>query len=63
MDWVERTYVEALNIIHHVNDRYAYEAVDGAARFRDHSHHVGCGITGLSIGPLTLSAIKYAKST
>jgi formate C-acetyltransferase len=54
-------YVEALNIIHYMHDRYAYEAIEMALHDADVIRTLGCGIAGLSIVADSLSAIKYAK--
>lgn len=54
-------YVEALNIIHYMHDRYAYEAIEMALHDKDVLRTLGCGIAGLSIVADSLSAIKFAK--
>jgi formate C-acetyltransferase len=61
MDWLVATYVEALNIIHHMHDKYAYERLEMA--LHDHPVHrfLATGIAGLSVAADSLSAIKYAK--
>ncbi len=61
MDWLARTYVEALNIIHYSHDKYAYERVEMAFHDRDILRTLACGIAGLSVAADSLSAIKYAK--
>ena len=61
LDWVIGTYVEALNIIHYVHDKYAYESIEMALHDGDIVRTMGCGIAGLSIVADSLSAIKYAK--
>ncbi len=60
-DWLAKTYVNALNVIHYMHDKYAYERVEMA--LHDYSPHrtLACGIAGLSIVADSLSAIKYAK--
>lgn len=61
MDWVARVYVNALNVIHFMHDKYAYEAIEMALHDRDVFRTMACGIAGLSIVADSLSAIKYAK--
>ena len=61
MDYVARIYMEALNIIHYMHDKYCYEAIEMALHDRDVYRTMACGIAGLSIVADSLSAIKYAK--
>ncbi len=61
MDWLAKTYVKALNIIHYMHDKYAYERIEMALHDRDILRTMACGIAGLSIAADSLSAIKYAK--
>ncbi|WP_024707650.1 formate C-acetyltransferase [Martelella sp. AD-3] len=61
MDWLAKTYVKALNAIHYMHDKYAYERVEMALHDRDILRTMACGIAGLSIAADALSAIKYAK--
>ena len=61
MDWLARTYVNALNIIHFMHDKYCYEAIEMALHDRDILRTLACGIAGLSHAADSLSAIKYAK--
>jgi formate C-acetyltransferase len=61
MDWLARTYVNALNIIHYMHDKYCYEAIEMALHDRDVLRTLACGIAGLSHAADSLSAIKYAK--
>ncbi|WP_331767933.1 formate C-acetyltransferase [Embleya sp. NBC_00896] len=60
LDWLAGTYVDALNIIHHMHDKYAYERLEMA--LHDHPVHrtMACGIAGLSVVTDSLSAIRYA---
>jgi formate C-acetyltransferase len=60
MDWLANTYVNALNIIHYMHDKYCYEAIEMALHDRDVLRTLGCGIAGLSHAADSLSAIKYA---
>jgi formate C-acetyltransferase len=61
VDWLAKTYVNALNIIHYMHDKYAYEAIEMALHDRDVLRTLACGIAGLSHAADSLSAIKYAK--
>ncbi|WP_455647728.1 formate C-acetyltransferase [Lonepinella koalarum] len=61
MDWLATQYVTALNIIHFMHDKYAYEASLMALHDRDVYRTMACGIAGLSVAADSLSAIKYAK--
>jgi formate C-acetyltransferase len=61
LDWLAKTYVNALNIIHYMHDKYCYEAVEMALHDRDVLRTMACGIAGLSHAADSLSAIKYAK--
>ena len=61
MDWVAKVYVDALNIIHYMHDKYSYEAIEMALHDKDIFRTMACGIAGLSVVADSLSAIKYAK--
>jgi len=61
MDWLAKTYVNALNCIHYMHDKYAYERIEMALHDRDVYRTMACGIAGLSVCADALSAIKYAK--
>ena len=63
LDWVARLYVETLNVIHYMHDRYAYERVQMALHDRDVLRTMACGIAGLSVCADSLSAIRYADVT
>ncbi|WP_428243076.1 formate C-acetyltransferase [Gynuella sp.] len=60
MKWLASTYVNALNIIHYMHDKYSYESALMALHDRDVLRTMACGIAGLSIAADSLSAIKYA---
>ncbi|MCW2308029.1 formate C-acetyltransferase [Rhodobium gokarnense] len=60
-DWLAKTYVKALNAIHYMHDKYAYERIEMALHDRDVLRTMACGIAGLSIVADALSAIKHAK--
>ncbi|MEV6193726.1 formate C-acetyltransferase [Streptomyces sp. NPDC051920] len=61
LDWLAQTYVNALNVIHYMHDKYAYERVEMA--LHDHPVHrfMACGIAGLSVAVDSLAAVKYAR--
>ena len=63
LDWLAKTYVNALNVIHYMHDKYCYEAIEMALHDRDVLRTLACGIAGLSHAADSLSAIKYAKVT
>jgi formate C-acetyltransferase len=60
LDWLADTYVDALNVIHHMHDRYAYERLEMALHDFPVHRFMATGIAGLSIAADSLSAIKYA---
>ncbi|MFJ8962533.1 formate C-acetyltransferase [Lentzea sp. NPDC102401] len=60
-DWLAKTYVEALNIIHYMHDKYAYERIEMALHNHPVQRLLGCGIAGLSVVADSLSAIRYAR--
>lgn len=60
-DWLAKTYVEALNIIHYMHDKYAYERIEMALHDHPVQRLLGCGIAGLSVVADSLSAIRYAR--
>ncbi|MEV6577303.1 formate C-acetyltransferase [Streptomyces sp. NPDC051582] len=61
MEWLADTYVHALNVIHYMHDKYAYERIEMALHDRDVRRTMACGIAGLSVAADSLAAIKYAK--
>ncbi|MCR2816027.1 formate C-acetyltransferase [Microbacterium jiangjiandongii] len=60
MEWLAETYVDALNCIHYMHDKYAYERLEMALHDREVLRTMACGIAGLSVAADSLSAIKYA---
>lgn len=61
LGWLAETYVKALNIIHFMHDKYAYESLEMALHEVDVKRIQAFGIAGLSIIADSLSAIKYGK--
>lgn len=61
MNWLARTYVDALNCIHYMHDKYAYERVEMALHDTEILRTMACGIAGLSVAADSLSAIQFAK--
>ena len=61
MDWLAKTYVEALNIIHYMHDRYCYESLEMALLDREILRTMAYGIAGLSVATDSLSAIRHAR--
>jgi formate C-acetyltransferase len=57
--WLADTYVNALNIIHYMHDKYAYERLEMALHDYDPERTLACGIAGLSIVADSLSAIQH----
>ena len=61
MDWLAKVYVNALNLIHYMHDKYYYEAAEMALIDTDVRRTFATGIAGFSHVVDSLSAIKYAK--
>ena len=61
MDWLAKNYINALNIIHYMHDKYCYERIEMALHDKDIVRTMACGVAGLSVATDSLSAIKYAK--
>ena len=61
MKWLAGVYVNALNIIHYMHDKYCYEKIQMALHDRKVTRWFATGIAGLSVVADSLSAIKYAK--
>lgn len=61
LEELAEVYVNALNIIHYMHDKYAYEKLEMALHDRDVKRLFATGIAGLSVVADSLSAIKYAK--
>jgi formate C-acetyltransferase len=61
MDWLAQTYVSAMNVIHYMHDKYAYERIEMALHDYAPLRTMAFGIAGMSVVADSLSAIKYAK--
>lgn len=61
MKWLASVYVNALNIIHYMHDKYCYERLQMALHDKKVTRWFATGIAGLSVVADSLSAIKYAK--
>ena len=61
MKWLASVYVNTLNIIHFMHDKYSYERIQMALHDREVTRWFATGIAGLSVVADSLSAIKYAK--
>ncbi len=61
MEYLAGVYMDALNVIHYMHDKYCYERIEMALHDRDILRTMACGIAGLSIAADSLSAIKFAK--
>ena len=61
MEWLARVYVNTLNCIHYMHDKYSYEALEMALHDHDVRRFFATGVAGLSVAADSLSAIKYAK--
>lgn len=61
LEWLAKTYVHALNVIHYMHDKYAYERIEMALHDQEILRTMACGIAGLSVAADSLSAIRHAK--
>jgi formate C-acetyltransferase len=61
LDWLANLYVNTLNVIHYMHDKYSYERIEMALHDTDAQRISATGIAGLSVVADSLSAIKYAK--
>ncbi len=61
MNWLVGLYVDTLNCIHYMHDKYCYEALEMALHDNEVHRFFATGIAGLSCAADSLSAIKYAK--
>ncbi|MDY3766847.1 MAG: formate C-acetyltransferase [Lachnospiraceae bacterium] len=61
MEWLAGVYVNTLNVIHYMHDKYCYERIQMALHDKEVTRWFATGIAGLSVVADSLSAIKYAK--
>ncbi len=61
MEWLAGVYVNTLNVIHYMHDKYCYEKLQMALHDKEVTRWFATGIAGLSVVADSLSAIKYAK--
>lgn len=61
--WMCSLYINTLNVIHYMHDKYAYEKIQMALHDSEVHRFMACGVAGLSVIADSLSAIKYAKVT
>jgi len=61
MDWLAGVYVNAMNIIHYMHDKYAYERIEMALHDYAPLRTMAFGMAGMSVVADSLSAIRYAK--
>lgn len=60
MEWLADLYINTLNIIHYMHDKYSYERIEMALHDSEILRTMATGIAGLSVAADSLSAIKYA---
>ncbi|MFO6495730.1 MULTISPECIES: formate C-acetyltransferase [Bacillus] len=61
MEWLAALYINTLNIIHYMHDKYSYERIEMALHDTNILRTMATGVAGLSVVADSLSAIKYAK--
>jgi len=61
MEWLARVYVNAMNVIHYMHDKYSYERIEMALHDYAPVRTMAFGIAGLSVVADSLSAIRFAK--
>ncbi|MDR2686886.1 MAG: formate C-acetyltransferase [Oscillospiraceae bacterium] len=60
-DWLGNLYINTLNVIHYMHDKYCYEGLQMALHGEDVERTMACGLAGLSVVADSLAAIQYAK--
>lgn len=61
LEWLAKLYLNTLNVIHYMHDKYCYERIEFALHDHEILRTMACGIAGLSVAADSLSAIKHAK--
>jgi len=61
LTWLAELYINTLNVIHYMHDKYCYERLEMALHDQEVYRTMACGIAGLSVVADSLSAIRYAK--
>lgn len=61
LEWLAKLYMNTLNVIHYMHDKYSYERLEMALHDKDIVRTMACGIAGLSVVADSFSAIKFAK--
>ena len=61
--WLANVYVNTLNVIHYMHDKYAYESIQMALHDSNVHRYLACGVAGLSVAVDSLSAIRYGGVT
>lgn len=61
LSWLCRLYVNTMNVIHYMHDKYAYEKIQMALHDTEVTRFMAFGVAGLSVAADSLSAIRYAK--
>ena len=60
-DWLSGLYINTLNVIHYMHDKYCYEGLQMALHSEDVKRTMACGLAGLSVVADSLAAIQYAR--